>query len=129
MLGSYAGAALIVAGFSWLLVRLHLVEQAGRINAVVRDSAATMADRSLSDRDKEQALRRNSIALFGQFARITLGLALALGAPIALVWLLGLTALWSFDDAIAASLSWPFLVAGLILFVAVMIVGRRRSAG
>lgn len=129
MIGSYAGAALIVAGFAWLLLRLRLVEQAQRINGMVRDSAAVMADKSLGDDARERALRKTSVALFGQFITLTLGLALALGLPMLLVWLLGLTRIWSFDAAIAASLSWPFLLGGLALFIVVMVIGRRRGAG
>ena len=129
MIGSYAGAALIVAGFAWLLLRLGLVERAQEINAVVRQTAATMADRSLGDDEKERAMRKDSAALFRLFAIITGGLLLALGLPMLLVWLIGLTHLWSFDGAIAASLSWPFLLAGLVLFITVMVIGRRRGAG
>ena len=121
MIGSYLGAALIIAGFAWLLVRLGLVERARQINGLVRQSAATMSDRALNDDEKERALQRHSIALFRQFALLTLGLALALGLPILLVWLLGLTRLWSFEGAIAASLSWPFLLAGLVIFIAVLL--------
>lgn len=129
MIGSYAGAALVVAGFSWLLLRLGLVEQAREINVVLRTTAATVADRSLSDAQKERALQQQSKALFGRFARVTLGLLLALGVPILLVWLIGLTHLWSFEGAMAASISWPFLLAGLVLFVLVMVLGGRRRAG
>lgn len=129
MIGSYAGAALMIAGFSWLLLRLQLPEQAARITIMVRASVATMSDSSLSDRQKERALQKSSIALFGQFLKITLGLAAALVLPLAAVWLIGFTSLWSFDGAIAASLSWPFLLAGLVLFVCVFWVGRRRGAG
>ena len=129
MIGSYVGAALVVAGFSWLLLRLGLVEQARDINVVLRATAATVADRSLSDAQKERALQQHSKALFGRFARVTLGLLLALGAPILVVWLIGLTHLWSFEGAMAASISWPFLLAGLVLFVLVMVLGGRRRAG
>jgi len=129
VIGSYAGAALVVAGFSWLLLRLGLVEQAREINVVLRTTAATVADRSLSDAQKERALQQQSKALFGRFARVTLGLLLALGVPILLVWLIGLTHLWSFEGAMAASISWPFLLAGLVLFVLVMVLGGRRRAG
>lgn len=129
MIGSYAGAALIVAGFAWLLLRLHLPQQATRITALVRASAAIMNDRSLTDRQKEKAMQANSGTLFVQFLKITGGLIAALGLPMLAVWLIGLTRVWSFEGAIEASLSWPFLTAGLVLFVAVMWLGRRRGAG
>ena len=74
-------------------------------------------------------MRRDSIALSGHFARLTLLLALALGLPMLLVWVLGQARLWRFEDVVAASLSWPFLIGGVVLFVAVVAMGRRRGAG
>ena len=129
MIGGYAGAALIVAGFSWLLLRFQLPQQAARITALVRESGAIMADKVLSDRKKERALRRNSAVLFGQFIKITLGLLAALALPMAVVWLVGLAGWWRLEEVIAVSLSWPFLLAGLVLFILVMLIGRRRGAG
>ena len=129
MIGNYAGAALIVIGFSWLLFRLQLVERSGRINGIVRQSAATAADRSLSDRAKAQALRGHSLALFGIFADLTLRLVLAVGPPILLVWLLAFARLWSFEGALEATLSWPFLIAGLLLFLVIFLRSGRRREG
>ena len=129
MIGSYAGAALIVIGFSWLLVRLQLVERSGRINGVVRQSTATAADRSLSDDEKGRALRRQSLALFGLFGDLTFRLALAIGLPILLVWLLAFTRLWNFEGALEATVSWPFLIAGLLLFLVVFLRSGRRREG
>ncbi len=127
MIGSYAGAALIVIGFSWLLLRLQLVERSGQINGIVRQSAATAADRSLSDSAKGQAMRGHSLALFGIFADLTFRLALAIGLPVLLVWLLALARLWNFEGALEATISWPFLVAGLLLFIAIFLWSRRRG--
>lgn len=129
MIGSYAGALLIVVGFTWLLVRLQLVERSKQINSVVRQSAATTADRSLSDSDKAQALRRYSLTLFGLFASLTFGLVLAVGLPILLVWLLAQARLWSFEEALDATLSWPFLIAGVALFVLALVRPEHRRAG
>jgi hypothetical protein len=126
-IGSYVGAALIIAGFSWLLVRLGLLERAYRVNGIVRQSAATAGDRSLTDLQKEQALRQNSLALFGLFTRITFGLMLALGLPILLVRLLAFTRIWSFEAVIATSVSWPFLLAGFATFIAVLSLQARRG--
>ena len=129
MIGSYAGAALIVIGFSWLLIRLQLVEQSRRINGIVRQSAATASDRSLSDAAKAQALRRHSLALFALFASLTFGLILAVGLPILLVWLLAFANLWSFEGALEATLTWPFLIAGLLPLVAIFLRSERRHEG
>jgi hypothetical protein len=126
---SYAGAALIVVGFSWLLFRLRLVERSSKINGIVRQSAATAANRSLSDDEKGRALRRHSLTLFGLFASLTFGLALAVGLPILLVWLLALARLWSFEGALKATVSWPLLIAGLLPFLFIFLRSERRREG
>jgi hypothetical protein len=126
---SYAGAILIVVGFSWLLIRLQLVERSREINGIVRQSAATASDRSLSDDAKAQALRKHSLTLFGHFAALTFGLVLAVGLPILLVWLIAQTELWSFEGALAATLSWPLIVAGILPLLYVFLrSGRRRES-
>ena len=129
MIENYAGAALIVIGFSWLLVRLQLVERSGRINGAVRQSTATAADRSLSDDEKGRALRRQSLTLFGLFGDLTFRLALAIGLPVLLVWLLAFTRLWNFEGSLEATLSWPFLIAGLLIFLAIFLRSGRRREG
>jgi len=129
VIGSYAGALLIVVGFTWLLIRLQLVERSRQINSIVRQSAATTADRLMSDSDKAQALRRHSLTLFGHFASLTFGLALAVALPILLVWLLAQAGLWSFDEALEATLSWPFLIGGAVLFIAALVRPEHRRAG
>ena len=129
MIGNYAGAALIVIGFSWLLLRLQLIERSGQVSGLVQQSTATAADRSLSDDDKGRALRRHSLALFGLFGDLTFRLALAIGLPILLVWLLAFARLWNFEGALEATLSWPFLIAGLLLFLVIFLRSRRRREG
>ena len=127
VLGSYAGATLIVLGFAWLLLRLKLVRRARRVNGLVRQSTATLTDRSLSDDAKEAALRRSSVALFGLFATLTFGLAAAVGLPILFVWLLAQAEIWSFEGALAATLSWPMMVFGLGTFIAALCLGGRNE--
>jgi hypothetical protein len=126
VIGSYAGAILIVVGFTWLLIRLRLVEQSRQINTIVRQSAATTADRSLSDSAKAEALRRYSLTLFGLFASLTLGLVVAVGLPILLVWLIALTELWSFEGALEATLSWPLIIAGILPLLYIFLRSERR---
>ncbi|MEO6091677.1 MAG: hypothetical protein ABIT04_08330 [Novosphingobium sp.] len=129
MIANYAGAALIVAAFWWLLQHFDLVNRARLIGVAARQSAATLANAALTDDEKGRAMRRDSIALFGHFARLSLLLAIALGLPMLVVWVLGLARLWRFEDVIAASLSWPFLLAGVVLFIALVAAERRRGAG
>jgi hypothetical protein len=129
MIGDDAGAALVVAGFTFLLARLGLVDRARRINGVLRSTAGIVADRAMPDREKERALQRGSLTLFALFAALTAGLAAAVGLPILLVWLIGLTKLWDFEHAMRATLSWPFLIGGLLLFIIVLVANRRSREG
>lgn len=129
MIGSYAGAILIVLGFCWLFLRLQLVERSKQVNVIVRQSAATASDRSLTDSAKAKTLRRHSLALFGLFASLTFRLMLAVGLPILLAWLLAFTHLWSFRGALDATLSWPFLIAGLLPFIVILLRSGRPHEG
>ena len=129
MIASYAGAIVIVVGFSWLLIRLRLVERSREINGIVRQSAATASDRSMSDDAKAQALRKQSLTLFGLFASLTFGLVVAVGLPILLVWLLAFTEVWDFEGALEATLSWPLIIAGLLPLVVIFLRSERRREG
>lgn len=121
MIGNYAGAILLVAGFSILFLRLQLIERSGRINGIVRHSAAVAADRSLGDDAKARAMRRNSLSLFGLFADLIFRLALTIGLPLLLVWGLSFTQAWSFQGAIDATFSWPVLIVGLLPVLAIFL--------
>ncbi len=124
-MAAYIGAVFIILCFSQLLVSFGLVEQASRIIGISREASAALSDSTLDDDAKEKAMRRHSVALFGGFFRVTLGLLAALGIPIVLVWLVGLTRLWSFDAVMAASLSWPMILGGLLVFIFIMMRARR----
>ena len=129
MIGNYAGAAFVVLGFSWLFLRLQLVERSRQINGIVRQSAVTAADRSLSDAVKGRVLRNHSLSLFGLFASLTVGLALAVGLPLCLAWVLAFTHVWTFHGVLAATLSWPLLIAGILPLVVILLRSTRRREG
>jgi len=61
------------------------------------------------------------------FASLTTGLVVAVGLPILFVWLLSLAQLCSFERALEATLSWPFLVAGVLAFLPAILRSGRRS--
>lgn len=124
-MSAYVGAAFIVLAFSQLLISFNLVEKARKIGATSRQSAAILSDKSLDDDAKEKAMRQHSVALFGGFFTLTAGLVAALGIPIFAVWLVSFTHLWSFENVMTASLSWPVILGGIVAFVIVMLVPRR----
>lgn len=129
MIADYVGALLILVGFTWLLLRLRLAERSGLIGGIVLQSATTAADRSLDDEVKAKAMRGYSLQLFGLFATLALGLALAIGLPVLLVWLMAFTGIWNFQGAIAATVSWPFLIAGLAPLIWIFLRSERRHDG
>lgn len=127
MIGAYAGAALIVIGFAVIFVLLDLTPRARRVGGLANAALATLRDPRLDDDAKETALQAAAKQLFGLFFLLTAGLGAALAVPVGAAWLLGRAGLWSFDAVIAASLSWPVIIAGLGVFVASLFVAGRRG--
>ena len=101
----------------------HLGNYVGSIRPSVR---ASLRDALLDDDAKEAAMQVNARALFAKFIHLTLGLAFALLVPVALIWGVSLTGIVSFETVMAVSLTWPFLLAGGILFIVVLMLGKRQ---
>lgn len=126
MIAASIAAAFIVWGFAKILSRLGLVEVAAEVRHLSQRSLEVLRDSLLDDDAKEAAMQANARALFVKFIRLTLGLALALLIPIALIWGVAQTGAVSFDTVIDVSLTWPFLLGGGIFFVAVLLLGKRK---
>ena len=80
----------------------------------------------LEDRLRHQAQRRHRPwpALWGGSGWMSTGLT----ASVALVWAVAQTGVVSFDHIIEVSLTWPFLLAGVGVFIVVAMLGRRPVA-
>ncbi|WP_127902280.1 hypothetical protein [Solirhodobacter olei] len=78
--------------------------------ATAWSAIGAMADRTLSDDEKEQFLRRASLRLFADFFRISLSGVLALAVPAAIIWAGIAAGLFSPEDVAKTALSWPFLL-------------------
>ncbi|MGL4541725.1 MAG: hypothetical protein ACRCUI_04355, partial [Polymorphobacter sp.] len=124
-LPAWLGAGFIIFGFGWLLARLRLVALARLVAAQSQHSMAVLRDPALNDDAKEALMQAAAKALFALFVKLTAGLAVALALPVALVWAVAQTGIVGFDDVIAVSLTWPFLLAGVGMFI---IVARRPLA-
>lgn len=85
---------------------------------------AMLADRSLSDREKERIARQASLQLFAAGGKAGLRLILALLAPAAVLGLAVLSGLVQPDALWSVLLSWPMMIAGLLAFVAAFILDR-----
>ncbi|TFU06327.1 sulfotransferase [Polymorphobacter arshaanensis] len=89
---------------------------------------AVMRNPALDDDAKEAAMQAAAKAMFGLFFKLTAGLAAALALPMALVWAVAQTGVVSFDHIIEVSLTWPFLLVGVGVFIVVAMLGRRPAA-
>lgn len=81
------GAAVVVGLFALVVERTRLPGLASEATSRCRASLAVVRDDSLSDREKEEALRRAAPALLGLVFRLGLSGLAALGLPLAALWL------------------------------------------
>ena len=126
MIAASLAAAFIVLGFAMILSRLGLVALASEVRHLSQRSLNVLRDALLDDDAKEAAMQANARALFAKFIHLTLGLAFAQLVPVALIWGVSLTGIVSFETVMAVSLTWPFLLAGGILFIVVLVLGKRQ---
>jgi hypothetical protein len=122
----WAAALFLVVAFMALISRLGVP---GRASAVVERSRRALADvrsNSLTELDKERAVQAHARSLFASFLVITALSAIALLLPVGVVWLLAAAGLLDFDAVLAATLSWPILLAATAIGIAMIVLLRRR---
>ncbi|QGY39213.1 hypothetical protein GM415_03435 [Pseudodesulfovibrio cashew] len=124
----YVGVAILVLGFVVLLKAFGLVDKANRTIACSKESVDIIRNPGLGDDDKEKALQANSKQLFLLFFQLTLGCAAALLLPAAVVWGLDKAGLMSFDEVVAFTLSWEFLLGTTLLIVVLFYVMRKNKS-
>ena len=129
MMLAYAGAIFMVIGFALIINVLGLVEKSVNVIDTCRDSIRVMGDRSLDDDHKEAAIQANAKTLGWLFLVFFAGGGAALVAPTAVVWLLGFFGLVSFQAVMDVIVSVEFIVAGSLLMVAILWIGRKRQHG
>ena len=125
MIMSWVGAAILVAGFVLLFKLFALVARSKKVFATVKESAAVMRDYQLTDLEKEKRLQAASIELFKGFFVIVVGSAIALLAPAGIVWGLDYYGWLSFNNTMALTLSWEFIVGVTILAFALYFLLRK----
>ncbi len=125
-MAALVAATFIVLGFAAALSWLGLVQVAADVSQVSQKSLALLRDPMLDDRTKEEAMQANSRALFVAFLRLMMGLTIALALPTALVWGVAQTGLFAFEDVIRTSLTWPFLLGGVVSFAVVLLRGKSK---
>ena len=125
---TWIAAAFLVVSFLVLLQLLRVPARAAEVTRVGRRALATVRDRTLSDEEKEQAMRAGSLRLLVLFVVIALATAAALAIPAGLVALMAVAGWVDFDVAIERTLSWQILVGATIVGLIAMRLLARRPA-
>lgn len=123
---SFVLAALVVVTFAAVLGWLDLPERAREATARARDSLEVLRDPSLDDRAKEEALQRQSLRLFRLLGVLAGGSVLALGLPLAGIWLLELGGAASLEAVLSVLERPDFLAGTTAIGIGLFLIVRRR---
>lgn len=118
-------ACFLVLGFIFLLYALKLVEHAKLVTQISRQSLEIMGDATLNDDEKEKAMQENAVKLFKLFVILTLGGAVSLLAPAAIIWGIGNFGWISFDAVIHLTLDWRFLIGTTVIGISIYLVKQK----
>ena len=108
-------AAIVVILFAVLLHVLGIVRRTKEVVAIGQQASATLRSHDLSDLQKEQRMRQNSLQLFRLLSILVAGTGIALGAPLAGIWLFQHAGLFSLEGVLAAFLRWDFMIGATVL--------------
>jgi len=114
---AFAVAVFVCVAFVALADRLGIADQPVKVAAASRRALQTFTDPTLHDDAKERSMRADARALGRLFLVITASALVAIGLPIAAVWLLDAAGVVAFAAVLDALVSWPVLTAGVVMFV------------
>lgn len=115
----------LIVAFMALLSLLRVPTRAQAVVARSRQAIADMRSTSLNELEKEHAVQAHARSLFSSFFVITVLSAVALGLPVGLVALLASLEVVEFDVVMAATLSWPILLAATAIGFAMFALRKR----
>lgn len=107
---TWVAAIFVVAGFLVLARITGMLRCASGVLARSREAVVLIGNREMDELEKERAVQAHAKALFGSFLLITALSVVALGIPLAIVWLLDWCGLVALDAVMAVLISWQFLV-------------------
>jgi len=122
------GATLVVILFAVLVHVVRLVRWTTEVVAESRESAAVLKNPGLDDEEKEKALQKHAIRLCVLFLLLVLGSAVALLAPVGLIWLMDAAGLISLDGVLDMLQRWDFLAAATVIGSGIYLILRRLAA-
>ena len=124
---SFFGAIFLVIGFVVLIKYLKVIEKSSKVLSIAKQSFVIINDSKSSDLQKEIAMQKYAKELLLLFLVISFSSLLALAIPAALVWLMELSGLLSFQSVIDITLSWEFIVGSIVVSIVVMWLMSRKK--
>lgn len=119
-------ATIVVVAFAVLLERMNVAASGRAVAERATKSFLVLKDSALTDDEKELALRREAVHLFGQFGAIVVLGLLALLLPLGAVWLLDRAGWASMTDVLDVLGRVDFLVAATVIGTAAYYLSRLR---
>lgn len=121
----YLAAFLTLTVFVIALWMFGIVAAAAQAVAISRNSIRIIRDPALSDDDKERALRRASLTLFGSFLSITARGAAAFGASLLPMVAFDAAGLARFSKVADFLVTWQAILIASVMMTLAYLIGRR----
>ncbi len=121
------GAIILVVGFIAIINIFDLVGKSKKVIDVAKHSADVFQNPDMSDLEKEKAMQKNSIILFKYFFIIVAVCAIAVFAPLGVIWLVQLTGVTTVENVLHATFSWQFIVISSIFIIGITWLLRRKN--
>lgn len=115
---SFIGAALLVGGVITLVKVLGLFPRALQAMRTSKSAFEVLNHPALEDDRKEVLLQGYSLVLLRSFLDLLLRGAGSIALPVGLLWMLEYAGVLSLKVVFALTLSWPFLLGGVIVALA-----------
>lgn len=122
---NWLGASLMVVIFAMLIHLVKMVQFSIEVVQQSKRSVAVMLNSELDDDAKEVALRSHAVNLFTLLILLIAGSAVALLAPVGLIWILDLAGFFSFKGVLEILQRWDFLVGATIVGIGIYLVLRK----
>ena len=111
----WIAAAFLFISFILLVRVFGLVQKSQQVLTITRQAMEIVGNKNMDDDEKEKALRRHSLKLFGLFGLLLTGGAAAVFLPIGILWLADRAGWLALEPVFERVLSPVFLIsAGLI---------------
>lgn len=118
----FLGAVLVIVLFVILLNVVRLVPRTREVLSIGQQAVDTLRDSTLTDDEKEHAMRQSSLRLVRLLLILAGGTLVAILLPLVLIWLLELAGIFTVAGVLDMFLRWDFIIGGSVVGIATYIV-------